>query len=487
MNPPNLQQKIRRGLALVFLSTMGSRGIAFAADIGLMRLLAVETFGVMAFGLLVVNSLNLVRSMGIGEALIFRREADQQSCDTGFVIALILGVGLYGGTYVAAPWIALLAENGDRELVVSIVRWLGTLVLLQGIASVPGALLERELAFEKRFFVDTLPTLIYALLGLGLAFGGYGIWSLVWGRLIGAGVGAVAAWGFSPWRPRWQFSWKKAREVGGYGRFVAGAALVSFLVVNVDDALVVKLAGVTTLGFYARAYLLANLPVTSVTHIVSRVAFPAYARLRGQDGAVQELYSRLVGVVLLVSLPIACGLVLLARPFVLGVFGDKWMPLVPLLPWLGIYGLLRALLSNTGPLFNAMGEPQAILKTNTVQSLLLLAGLFPLIQWRGAEGACIGILMGTLLSAPLALRYMHRVAGLGLDAQLVVLRPLLLPAAGMALVMFLVRSGWDACGADWPLGQLLVAGCCGMLAYGGLLYYRERVLLAQALDLLRGK
>lgn len=487
MNPPNLQQQIRRGLGLVFLSTVGSRGISFAADVGLMRLLAVESFGVMAFGLLVVNSLNLVRSMGIGEALIFRQEADQQSCDTGFAMALVLGMGLYGVAYAATPWIALLAESGDRELVASVVRWLGVLVLLQALASVPGALIERALAFEKRFFVDTLPTLVYAVLGLGLALGGQGIWSLVWGRLAGAAVGTVAAWWLSPWRPGWQFSWTKVREIGRYGRFIAGAALVSFLVVNVDDALVVKLTGVTALGFYARAYLLANLPATSVAHIVSRVAFPAYARLREQRGAVRELYVRLVGGVMLISMPIACGLVLLARPFALGIFGEKWAPIAPLLPWLGIYGLLRALLSNTGPLFNALGEPQAILKTNTVQSLLLLIGLFPLIQWRGAEGACIGILMGTLLSAPLAFRYLHRVAGLGLDVQLAVLRPLLLPMAGMALVMGLARVGWDVCGARWPLGEFLVAGFSGMLTYGGCLYFKERDLLVRTLNLLRGR
>lgn len=485
MKAPELQQ-IRRGLAFVFLSTAGSRAIALMTDVGLMRLLAVEAFGVMAFGLLVINTLNLVRSMGIGEALIFRQEVDQQSCDTAFVMALGLGLGLYAALFAGAPGIAWLAGEGGREGVVEVVRALGLLVLLQALASVPNALLERALDFEKRFYIDTLPALVYALVGLGLALAGQGVWSLVWGRLIAALAATAAAWWFSPWRPGWRWSWQRAREVGQYGRLVTAAALVSFLVVNVDDALVVRLAGVEALGFYARAYLLANFPATSVTHIASRVAFPAYARLRDRQREAAGLYARLVSGVMLISLPLAVGLLLLAGPFTLAVFGEKWAPIAPLLQWLSIYGLLRAFLSNTGPLFNALGAPQAILKVNLLQLAVLLAGLYPLIEWRGAEGACLGVLLGTLLSAPLALRYLGRLAGLGLEAQGAALRPFFLPAATMAVSILLLRLLAQAA-TESAWGEMLIAGMGGLAAYGGAFYWWERPALRQGLSLIQGR
>ncbi|MBN62879.1 MAG: hypothetical protein CME20_16110, partial [Gemmatimonadetes bacterium] len=234
----SLDAKIRRGLALVFFSTMGSRVASFGADIYLTRLLAVEVFGIMAIGLLVVNALVLLRSLGVGEALIFRDEVEADSADTALWISLVLGAFTGGLVYAVAPWLAAWLAGDHPALAVEVLRVLALLVLLQAAGSVPGALLERELAFDKRLYVDTLPALLYALLAVGLALAGFGIWSMVWGRLASGLVAAVAAWWCASWRPQWCWSWERFRQLGGYGRYAAGAAVVSFLVVNIDDVLV---------------------------------------------------------------------------------------------------------------------------------------------------------------------------------------------------------------------------------------------------------
>ena len=435
----NLQQKIRRSFAFVFLSSAGSRGLAFAAQIILLRLLEPADFGALAFGLLVVNTLGLLRSMGVGEALIFRKEADQQSSDTSLILALALGLVLYGLIYVAAPWIAQLEKEPQSSPIVQVLRFLGLVVIIQALASVPNALLERDLEFKRKFYITTLDSLVFAVLAVGLALYGQGVWSLVWGQLGGALVSCVAAWWLAPWRPRWQFSWAAVRDIIGYGRFVSAAGLVSFLVVNVDDALVLRLGGREIMGLYTRAYQLTNLPVTSIAHIVNRVAFPAYARLKDQGRETKSLYVRLLRGSALLTLPAAIGLGVLAEPFTLGVLGEKWAPLIPLLPWLALYGFLRSLLSNTGPLFSAMGKPEIIFKINLVQLGILGLILYPLIDWYGAWGACCGILLGTLLSAPLALKYVHDVAGLDLKLQLEILRPLWWPGLSMGIAVLGVR------------------------------------------------
>jgi O-antigen/teichoic acid export membrane protein len=483
----NLQQRIRRGFAFVFLSTAGSRGLSFAAQIVLLRLLEPADFGALAFGLLVVNTLGLLHSMGIGEALIFRKEADQQSSDTGLILGVVMGLALYGLIYATAPWIALLDKEPESSPIVQVMRLLGLVVIIQALAGVPNALLERELEFKKKFYINTLETLVFAVLAVGLALYGHGVWSLVWGQLGGALASCAAAWWLVPWRPRWQFSWSAAREVIGYGRFVSGAGLVSFLVVNVDDALILRLGGREMMGFYTRAYQLTNLPVTSITHIVNRVAFPAYARLKDEGRETNPLYVRLLRGTALLTLPAAIGLACLAEPFILGVLGGKWAPLIPLLPWLALYGFLRSLLSNTGPLFSAMGVPEAILKINLVQLGILALVLYPLIYWNGAWGACIGILLGTLLSAPLALKYLNEVAGLDLRSQLEVLRPMWWPGLSMGIALLGARYAFAAWAPEGQLVELFVVGGFGVLVYGGMLYYREKRLVEEMLALLKGQ
>jgi O-antigen/teichoic acid export membrane protein len=480
----NLEQKIRRGLAYVFLSTLGSRAVSFIADIALMRLLLPEQHGAMAFGMLMVSSLALLRSLGVGEALIFHREIDQESCDTAFALSAVLAIVLYAIVFFGAPWLALWLAGADSLAVVELLRVLGVLVVLQGLGNVPSALLERELAFDKKIYVDALPTFAYALLAVGLAWSGYGVWSMVWGRLLASSIGLVAAWLLSPWRPRWNFDWLRLRQLGAYGRYVSAAAIVSFFVVSVDDLLVGRLGGQLELGYYARAYLIANLPVTAVAHVASRVAFPAYARLAGEGGDVATMYRHMLGGVALLTLPMALSIVLLARPFTESILGPVWGPMVPLMQCLGVFSFMRSLLSNTGPLFNALGKPSAILKTNILQLVLLGVVLYPLVEAYGALGAALAIVLCSMVSAPLALYYVHSIAGVSWGQQLAIIRPLLLPACVAALCMLGLRA------ALHPAGGLVVcigAGAIGFVVYGLLLYRWQRPALMQALALVSGR
>ena len=478
-----LEDKIRRGFALVFLSTMGSRVASLLADLFLTRLLAAEVFGILGFGLVMVNSLALIRSMGVGEALIFSREVDQQSADTALVLSVVLGIGIYGLLFFGAPSLSLLLADGDPLQVAEVLRVLGLLVLLQALGSVPGALLERELAFDKRLYVDTLPAFLYAFIAVGLALSGYGLWSMVYGRLLSGLASAVASWLCVSWRPRWRWNWDRFRQLGGYGRYAAGAAVVSFLVVNVDDVLVGYLGGKAELGYYTRAYILANLPVTAIAHVANRVAFPAYARLEEEGGDTAELYGRILGGVALLTWPMACLLALLAEPFTVVVLGSRWLPIVPLLQALALYGFIRSLFSNSGPLFNAKGWPETVLKINIFQLGVLALVLYPLIERWGALGACVGTLAGILLSIPLVLVYLRRVAAVGLRLQFRSLQPLIGP--GLAMVAAVLASQYSLVAAgEWA--KLVVGVVVGLLAYAGVLYWRERQALTQAISLLRG-
>ncbi len=479
-----LEQKIRRGLAYVFLSALGSRAVSFVADIGLMRLLLPEEHGVMAFGLLMVSSLALLRSLGVGEALIFSRDIDQKSCDTAFVLSVVLAVVLYALVFFSAPWLARWLTGADPLAVAELLRALGVLVVLQGLGNVSSALLERELAFDKKIYVDALPTLAYALLAVGLAWCGWGVWSMVWGRLLASTISLVAAWSLAPWRPHWHFDWLRLRQLGAYGRYVSAAAVVSFFVVSIDDLLVGRLGGQLELGYYARAYLIANLPVTAVAHVASRVAFPAYARLAGEGGDVATMYRRILGAVALLTLPMALSLGLLARPFAESVLGPAWMPIVPLMQCLAAFGFLRSLLSNAGPLFNALGQPSAILKTNLVQLVLLVFLLYPLVELYGALGAALAIALCSLLSAPMALYYAHSLAGIGWGQQLAIIRPLLVPALVAAALIAVVRELLYAAGG---LVVCFGAGASGLIGYGAVLYLWQRAELLRALALVSGR
>ena len=477
---------IQRGLALVFLSTAGSRLVSLVADVGLMRLLVPQDFGIVAFALVVTNAVSLLRAMGIGEALVASREGNPATVSTAMVLAVGLGVLLFLGLAVTAPGLVRWAGADAPAATTAVVRWIGLLVLLQSVAVVPAALIERELDFGKRFATDGLPTLVYAVAGLALAWGGWGVWSLVWGRLVGAAVGLVAVIWLSPWRPRWGFDRACARQLLTYGRLVAAAGLVAFLVVNVDDLVVARWAGVESLGFYARAYLLANLPVTAMAHLANRVAFPAYARLRPDPEQVAGLYGRLFAAVLLLSVPATLLLAVLARPLTIAAFGARWVPLVPVLQWLAPYGLLRAALSGTGPLFNALGRPGDAVGVNLLQLGLLALLLIPSVTWWGPAGAGAAVLAATVASGPLAWRRASRLLPSSWSGHRCVVRPLLLPTAASGVAMAATDLLLRLAGSGaW--GEVLGAGTAGLVTYGWLLFRLHPELLREPLALVSGR
>ena len=228
-----------------------------------------------------------------------------------------------------------------------------------------------------------------------------------------------------------------------------------------------------------------NLPVTSLTHIVNRLAFPAYAWLLEQGASVAPMFLRLLGGTAFVTLLAAVFLATLAEPRP-GVLGLKWAPLAGLMPWPAVYGFLHSCLSNTGPLFNAIGYPQSIFKVNLLQLSVQALLLYPLIERFGDIGAGVAVLGGALVSAPLALQQLQRHGGLDLANQWTAVRPVLLPAAAMAAAIAASRFLLQTWGQAGSLTELSIAAIAGIAAYGSLIYWRSRPMVDDMVRILKG-
>ena len=439
-----------------------------------MRLLQVEEFGVMAFGLLIVRSLELVRAMGVREALIVRERADERATDTSFVLALASGLLLYGALYTLAPWISLLPGTTNSATLIELVRLLGLVLIIQSLGAIPNALLDKELEFKKRLYADGASTVAYAGTAVLMAILGWGVWSLVWARLVASAAGSFSAWLLAGWWPRFRFSWTTACELLGYGRFIAASSIASFAVTNLDDVLLVRLTGTETLGFYSRAYLLATLPRTFVTHIVNRVAFPAYAKLADNPGQLVDLYRQLLRTVAFVTLPLTCATVLLGRQFTLGCLGEKWEPMVPLLMLLAVYGFVRSFVGTSAPVLNAVGVPQVMLQANGAQLIFLVLILYPAIVWGGAMGACVAVLLGTLLVVPWISWNLRRTLGITFGAQVEAISPLVWPLVSMCAMIVGVKTAIETISpTSNHLFVLVLAGVAGTAAYLIASHYRR--------------
>ncbi|RLI00870.1 lipopolysaccharide biosynthesis protein, partial [Candidatus Bathyarchaeota archaeon] len=213
------------------------------------------------------------------------------------------------------------------------------------------------------------------------------VWALVFGLLAGNFARFVVSYFIHPYRPHLSSDLGKAKELFGFGKWILGSSILIFLLTQGDDIFVGKLLGATALGFYQMAYRISNIPATEITHVISQVTFPAYSKLQDNIPKLREAYLKVLQVTAFLSFPIAGLIFVLAPDFTKIFLGEKWMPMVPAMQVLAIFGVTRALNATNGPIFYALGNPRIGTKISFVQLIFLAIIIYPFTN----VGKLIGI------------------------------------------------------------------------------------------------
>jgi O-antigen/teichoic acid export membrane protein len=391
----SLAKKAVHGMAWVALSTIIVRTLRFGTQIVLARLLDPSDFGLLAIGLLAINSMGLFRELGFGAALIYKKEdSNYTAANTAFLLLPVVASALFALAYMSAPYIASFFNNATVE---PIIRILSLTFVISSFGTVPSMLLEKELEFKKKVLPETVPIAGYACVAIGLALLGYGVWSMVYGQIVSAVLMAVLIWMVSNWRPTFSFDRAVARELFAYGKHILGASVVAFIITNIDNAIIGKMLGMSALGFYAIAYTISNLPATQITHLVSRVAFPTYSKLQDDRDALKHAYLKTLKYVSMLSIPAAFGIFMIAPDFVSVVLGEKWMPAVVPIQILSIFGLSSSIVANNGSLRNSLGRPDIAVKLTLLRIAIFIIIFYPLTAHKGIAGMCLAVLISAVI------------------------------------------------------------------------------------------
>jgi len=228
------------------------------------------------------------------------------------------------------------------------------------------------------------------VVSIAFALMGYGVWSLVIGKIVGTLLTTILAWVVVPWwRPHLRIDRAEVKELLGYGKHVVGSGVLIWLITNLDNTFVGRVAGEEQLGFYGFAYTQANLPATQISRILGQVLFPAFTKIRDDLNALRRTFFQTMRYVSLVSIPVSIGMIAFAKPFIMTLYGEKWAPAIVPLQLLGIYGMMRAVAVNMGNVFKAGGKPQWL----TYMALLRLAEmgifLYPAVLYHGIIGVSV--------------------------------------------------------------------------------------------------
>ncbi|GAB4573478.1 MAG: lipopolysaccharide biosynthesis protein [Anaerolineae bacterium] len=473
----SIAKRTVRGVIWAYTVFFSSRLLSMLSTAILARLLFAADFGLVGYALLLLNFVEATRDFGIKDALIYTSDRVEDTADTAFMMNVAVGLVQYGVTFLLAP----LATNFiDDPRMVPMLRVMALTFLFNAFGNTHDALLQKELEFRKRYLPDVFSALIKGAVSIVMALNGYGVWSLVTGHVVGSVVRMVGKWVLQPWRPRFVLYTDRARVLWDYGVYILLFSILDIALEQADQLFIGTLLGEVQLGFYTIAARIPEMILVNFSLVLTRVLFPAYAKLKDDIGRLTRGFLMTTKYTALVTVPIGFGLVAVAPEMIRVVFGSQWMPAVMLTQVLALLGMLATLPWSAGDVFKALGRPDISTKLLVIEALYT----FPLIAVL-ATGSRLAV-MASLANVIAML--ITTVLRLGLAARFLKFSPLAYfyifrTAFFGGGLMFAVVILWRRLFAEWSDLLLLTTSILvGASVYGGVVWLLERDAVREALS-----
>jgi O-antigen/teichoic acid export membrane protein len=426
----------------------------------LVRLLTPTDFGTVALGLTLVFALAHLQESGLGSALVYMRDDPRRMAPSVLAFAAAGGATATVVVALGAPLYTSLLHSPQST---GVVRALSLMLLIRGLTVVPAALLERAIDFRKRSRAELSGAFVQVTVSITTAVAGLGAWSLVAGQLSGSSVQLVVLWMQAAWRPTLRgASWTRLRPMLRYGRYVAASNIVNLVNSTIDNLTVGRFLGTTSLGFYAAAWRLAEMPTVVIGAIVGKVMFSVYSKLQHDIAAVRREYVGNVQRTILLALPVTVGLGIAAAPVVHALLGAKWDGAILPLRILAAYNFVRLITSPAGDLFRGIGRSTLGLVAAACFLVFATSALLVLVPRHGTAGAALAMLIAILLTGSIMIALVMHAVDLRLRAfGRALVRPAL-PSVPLALALLALLPATDNLR---PLVALAVLVAAGALAY----------------------
>lgn len=460
-----------------FAERCGAQGVSFIVSVILARLLLPEEYGVISLITVFTAILNLFMDSGFKNALIQKKDADQIDFSTVFYFNVFMGVVLYLLMYVAAPSIS---EFYDKGSIVPYIRVMSLTLILGGVNGVQTAVVARRMEF-KRFFFSTLGgTISSAVVGIWMAYRGWGVWALITQNLMNQAIDTTILWITVGWRPSLVFSFRRLKPLFGYGSKLLGSSLLSSLTTNLSSLVIGKVYSPDLLAYYDKGRRIPSLVIENLQSSVQSVLFPVIAQTQDDLTRVKKILKRSYTIAAYCIFPCMMGIAVCAEPLVRLLYTETWIFMVPYLRiWCFIFAFY---LLHTADLqvIQALGRSDVILKIEVIKQVLSLAGVliaipFGVLAMMGATAA-VSVISLYINAAP-----NRTFVGYGWKERFHDLFPIVLLCVAMGIVVRLLSL---LPLSDLPL--LVIQVVCGASFYvAGSWFFRMKSFY-DALQLIKG-
>ena len=401
----SLKNKTVKGVGWSFIDNLSSSGITFLVGLVLARLLTPSEYGIMAILTIFIAVSNSIVDSGFSNALIRKTDAKQVDYNTVFLFNLLVSGLLYVALFFAAPAISVFFKE---PLLVEVMRVIGWVLVINALAIIPRTLFVKAVNFRTQTKVSLIASISSGVVGIGMALAGMGVWSLVGQQLSRQLLNTLFLWIYCKWRPAWEFSVQSFKELFGFGSKILLSGLLNTVFNEIYALVIGRCYTSAQLGQYTRANQFNQIFSSNLTTVIQRVSYPVLSSIQDEPERLREAYRKVIKSTMLISFACMLGLAAVAKPLIILLIGEKWLPAVGFLQIICFSGMLYPLHAINLNILQVKGRSDLLLKLEIVKKIiavgpLVLGVLFSIeyMLWGSVFTSLIAYFLNSYYSADL--------------------------------------------------------------------------------------
>lgn len=380
----SLKEKTIAGMLWSSVGRLGTMIVNFLSNLVLARLLMPDDFGCIAMLYVFIAISGIFINGGLGSALIQRKNPTHIDYTTVFYFNLVVSILFYFILFFSAPAISRFYAMPQLT---AVLRVQSLTLFIQSFNIVQATQLQKQLRFKELSIRNLIAAIIGMIVGVAMAYNGYGVWSLVASSLCGAVASVLLLWWMSSWRPTFEFSWESLKSLFAFGGLMLLSSLVETIYVNLQRLVIGKMYTASDLGYFNQAKKLEDVPTTTLSTIVNEVSYPVFSQLQDDHSQLLRALRKNIKAITYLNFPLMLLLLVIAQPLITFLYTEKWADAAPLFQILCVSGAIYTLNTLNTNIMKSLGKGKLFFFIQLFKRILGIGMIFV-----GAQFGVIGVL-----------------------------------------------------------------------------------------------
>lgn len=350
-----------------------AQSISWVITVAIARILVPEDYGLMAMASMLTGYVEIFSELGLGAAIIQKKEITKEELSSTFYLSMIVGVILSIVSFSLAyptAWIF------NEPRIIPITQLISVLFIIGALMIVPYNILSREVKFKEIGMIQLIAVVVASLSMLMMAKAGFGVWTLINGTIIQRCVTVMLTFLVTKWYPKLHFQFKEAKPLLKFGINIAGSRSLFYMFQKSDRFIVGKMFNAQYLGYYSFAMQLASIPTDKIVSIVNQVSFPVFSRYQEDSVRIREMYLKTTKYISLLIAPLFFGGFFFGDEIIIALLGEKWAPIIFVFKLFCIAQFIVSITAINSIIHSSQGRPHWAINFHLANTILMPVSIF---------------------------------------------------------------------------------------------------------------